>query len=298
MTTGQTPMSIEQATEAFEQIRGRLTGVAYRMLGSVADAEDAVQDTYVKWQGVDHAIIEHPDAWLLSACTRRCIDMLRSAHKTRVDYVGTWLPEPVLGEPAETPGDTVELASSLTTAFLLVLERLSPVERAAYLLREIFDYDYEDVAFVLDKSEQACRKTVSRARKRLGDKHVRQRPSEDMQQKLLDEFLDALRSGDAKNLETVLARDAELWADGGGKVPAAEHVIAGGTDVAGFLSMVWESAWRHMQIERATVNGTAGFILRHDETVVGTVALSVDEGGRCRRLFIVRNPDKLTHVDG
>ncbi len=283
-------------TAVFEQVRERLWSIAYRMLGSVADAEDALQDIYIKWQGADHAGIDKPEAWLVRACTNRCIDLLRSKQRSRVDYVGMWLPEPVMGEASPSPGEHAELASSLSMAFLLLLERLSPAERAAYLLREIFDYSYEQIAGILGKREAACRKLVSRAQGRLGGDEVRAQPSEVEQQTLLSEFLAALASGDTARLERVLSEDVEFWGDGGGKAITAPEVIHRAREVAAFLAMVWQRAWKEYDIVPTMLNAAVGALLLDQGKVVGTLSLAGDGQGRCERILVVRNPDKLERI--
>ena len=291
------PHKPDQKTEVFERSRSRLRGVAYRMLGSVSDADDAVQDVYLKWRKADFAVIESPEAWLVTSCTRRCIDMLRAAHKTRVDYVGTWLPEPVLGDAPFDVGEQAELASSLTMAFLLLLERLNPVERAAYLLRDVFGYAYKDVAFAVGRNEAACRQIVSRAKKRLEDQKVSDPPTPQRREGLLTAFMEALRSGETERLSKMLADDIELRGDGGGKVIATLRVIRTPQAVAKFLARVWQYAWRNFDIEPMTVNGNTGAILREDGAIAATMSLTIDAEGKCSRIDIVRNPDKLKHID-
>ena len=296
-----TPHQLDQKTEVFEHNRPRLRGIAYRMLGSVADAEDAVQDVYLKWQKTDDGVINNPEAWLVTACTRRCIDMLRAAHKTRVDYVGTWLPEPVIGDaPFDAPtdvGEQTELASSLTMAFLLLLERLGPVERAAYLLREVFGYEYADVAFAVGRNEAACRQIVSRAKKRLEDQQVTDPVPPERHEELLTEFMEALRSGETDRLMRLLADDVQLFADGGGKVLATLEVIENQNDVGQFLADVWEHFWSGYDFESVTVNGVPGAILRDGDAISGTLSLTVNAQGKCSAIHVVRNPDKLSHVE-
>ncbi|HEY9079462.1 RNA polymerase sigma factor SigJ [Magnetovibrio sp.] len=287
----------DRKTELFEHCRSRLRGVAYRMLGSVADAEDAVQDVYLKWRTAELSDIENPQAWLVTTCTRRCIDMLRAAHKTRVEYVGTWLPEPVVGDAPFDVGEQAELASSLTMAFLLLLERLNPVERAAYLLREVFGYAYKDVAFAVGRSEATCRQIVSRAKKRLEDQNVNAPENPQRREGLLDAFMDALRSGETQRLAKLLADDVELRGDGGGKVIATMNVIRTPQSVAKFLAGVWQKAWRNFTIETVTVNANPGAILRDGEHVYAILSLTLGRDGKCARIDIVRNPDKLRHID-
>jgi len=291
------PHNPDPKTEAFERARSRLRGVAYRMLGSVADADDAVQDVYLKWCKVDVSAIENPEAWLVTACTRRCIDMLRAAHKTRVDYVGAWLPEPVIGDAPFDMGEQVELASSLTMAFLLLLERLGPVERAAYLLREVFGYHYKDVALAVGRSEAACRQIVSRAKKHLADKQVVDPPLPQRHEALLTEFMDALRSGETARLSKLLADDVQFIADGGGKVPAVQKTIVNAKDVVTVLTKLWNAFWHGYTFQPATVNGNAGAILRDGAEISGILSLTLNDEGKCLRIDIVRNPDKLKHID-
>ncbi|MEM7227046.1 MAG: RNA polymerase sigma factor SigJ [Pseudomonadota bacterium] len=292
-----TPTPEDPAT--FEAMRPRLEGLAYRMLGSLADAEDAVQDTYVKWRAAQREGIESPEAWLVAVCTRRCLDLLRRAQRARTDYVGLWLPEPLLGAAPADQEARLDLSASLTTAFLLLLERLSPVERAAYLLREIFDYDYAEIAAMLEKSEPASRQIVARAKRRLGGEEVRAEVPAERQELLLTSFLAALESGRPEPLKEVLAEDVELWGDGGGKVPAGGlQVIKSAERVAGFLAQVWQLHWRAYEIERAAVNGAPGLVLREDGRVVGALSLAADAQGRLAGLYVVRNPDKLRHIEG
>lgn len=289
-------------TAAFEAARPRLWGLAYRLLGSAADAEDAVQSTWLKWRSADAAAVRRPEAWLVTACTRHCLDLRRAADRKRVDYVGLWLPEPVLGAPALTgpmanPEAEAELASSLTLAFLHLLERLSPAERAAYLLREIFEYDYATLASVLDKSEPACRQLVTRAKRALASEGSQPTANARTQKAaLLDSFLAALRNGDASRLEGLLAADVELWGDGGGKAPDASKVIRGRRAVARFLLGVQRRYWQDKELEAAPFDASVDLLLCEASRIVGTFALTADEQGRCRRILIQRNPDKLRYV--
>ena len=286
----------DKAAELFETARPRLWGLAYRMLGSAADADDAVQDTYLLWQAADRGTIEVPAAWLTTACTRRCIDLLRAAHRSRVDYVGPWLPEPLVAAEGQMPSDHVEMASTLSTAFLLLLERLTPSERAAYLLHEVFDYDYGDVAAALDKSEAACRQLVSRARRHVGGAKARFAPQPARQDHLLQEFLGALRSGAVERLESLLAEDVALWADGGGKVSALPDVVEGFGKVAPLLDGLWRKWWSHYDLVPAEVNGGPGLLLREAGVLNGVLSLSIGPDGRIVGIYVVRNPDKLGTV--
>lgn len=288
---------------AFEAARPRLWGLAYRMLGSVADAEDALQSTWIKWRGSEPEAIDRPEAWLVTACTRHCLDLRRAADRARVDYVGLWLPEPVLDEafpggaaPTPGPAEQAELASSLTLAFLHLLERLSAAERAAYLLREIFDYDYAQVAAILGKSEPACRQLVVRARRALGRAGDPAAPPPRREGPLVASFLEALRSGETARLEALLAADVEIWSDGGGKAPAASKVVRGRRAAARFLLGLWRRYWGPRELQPARINGAEGLLLREAAAVIGTLSFAVDREGRWCRLDIQRNPDKLRHL--
>jgi RNA polymerase sigma-70 factor (ECF subfamily) len=288
----------DDAVAEFENARPRLWGLAYRMLGSRADADDAVQDTFLRWQGAARGAIDKPQAWLTAVCTRRCLDMLRAAHRTRVDYVGPWLPEPIVADEsvAADPAAQAELASSLSLAFLVVLDRLTPPERAAFLLREVFDYDYDVVSEILGKTPAACRQIVSRARRRLPQKGTAPEPPAAQDNKLLDEFLGALRSGDASRIEGLLAEDVALWADGGGKVPAALNVIEGSDSVARFIAGVWRKGMSSHSIERVAVNGDPGLMFRENGELVTVMSLVTAPDGRIAGIFAQRNPDKLART--
>lgn len=279
---------------AFEERRGMLLGLAYRILGSRADAEDAVQDTYVKWQGATN--VEDPGAWLTSTCTRRCIDMLRAAHRSRVEYVGTWLPEPL-----QTSGDDTEekamLASSLTTAFLLVLERLTPKERAAYLLYDVFELPYAEVARSLDMAEPACRKLVSRARANVEKDDARHVAPREKQEELLGAFASAVLSGDVGRLASLLSDDIELAADGGGKVQTLRETLRGKESVLDFVGRLLRTYWADYAWTTAGLNGALGVILRKKGKAMAAATFAQDEEGRATRIFIVRNPDKLAGLD-
>lgn len=291
-------MSNGDPTDLFETRRSFLTGLAYRILGSMADAEDAVQDTYLKWLHADHDALENPLAWLRAVCTRQCIDMLRSARRARVDYVGIWLPEPVRTDSATTPEHDVELASSLSMAFLLLLERLSPRERAAYLLHDIFDQPYDGIARALGTSETACRKLVSRARLKVGDSDVRHAVQPERQEALLAAFRTAVESGDTKTLATTLSEDIELRADGGGKVPAHPQPVFGRRAVLDFVSGRLAHVWQACEWRPAAINGARGALLYEQGRIMASVSLACDTDGRMNRIFIVRNPDKIGRLDG
>jgi RNA polymerase sigma-70 factor, ECF subfamily len=282
----------------FAAARPRLMALGYRMLGSMGDAEDAVQETYIRWHGADRAAIRTPAAWLTTACTRICIDRLRKAKVEREAYIGTWLPEPVAVEP---PEDEV-LGESLSMAFLVMLERLSPAERAAYLLHDVFESDYAAVASALDKSEQACRQLVSRARKslNLSEDGAASRPRFQADparaEALATEFVSAARAGDAKKLLAMLAEDAELWSDGGGKAAAALNVIHGADRIARFFVGIRTKQDPGLELVFRPVNGRPGIVGYVGARADFALALEPKDSGQIGAVYIVRNPDKLARL--
>jgi RNA polymerase sigma-70 factor (ECF subfamily) len=290
-------MTEQTGVAVFERSRPMLLGLAYRILGSRADAEDAVQDTFIKWQMTDRVDIENPAGWLTTACTRRCIDLLRAAHRTRVDYVGPWLPEPVHTTVEDTPAEKIALTSSLTTAFLLLLERLTPKERAAYLLHEIFDIDYPEVARTLEMEEPACRKLVSRARANVDQAKVRHVTPPDRQSELLEAFEAAIVTGATDRFASLLTDDIELAADGGGKVPAVREILRGKARVLDFVREALHRHWNAHDWVVTDINGTRGVVVRKDGATIASVTFAYDENGRATGIYIMRNPDKLAALD-
>lgn len=290
-------MNASDDSQLFAQSAPMLIGLAYRILGSRADAEDAVQDTFLKWQATDRGAIDNPGAWLTTACTRRCIDLLRSAHRTRVDYVGSWLPEPIQTAAAERPDEQLSLASSLSTAFLLLLERLTPKERAAYLLHEIFEQSYADVARTLEIEEAACRKLVQRARANVEQEKVRHVTPAEQQDQLLAAFETALTEGRTAPLAALLSEQIALRADGGGKVTAVAEALHGREAVLGFIESVLHPACRDDRWTFVDLNGSRGVILERDGRIEAAVSFGYDENDRLRDIFIMRNPDKLARLE-
>jgi len=280
---------------AFEQSRSKLLGLAYRILGSWADAEDAVQDTFLKWQRVDRRLIENPVSWLTTACTRRCIDMLRAPNRARVDYVGPWLPEPIQTATSEYPEDGMALASTLSTAFLLMLERLTPKERAAYLLHDIFEMAYPEIAQTLGLQESTCRKLVSRARENIAQSRVRHLTPAARQEELLAAFEAAISSGSADPLAAMLSDEIELSADSGGKVPTIQQVLQGKDAVLAFLAQA-RQWWSTYDWVAAEINGGRSIVLRKDGLTQASISFAYDECGAVTRIYIMRNPDKLSRL--
>ena len=296
-------MTSDSAT-SFEPHRGRLRGLAYRMLGSMADAEDAVQEAYLRWHGADRDSVTDARAFLMTTTTRICLDMLTSARVRHEEYVGPWLPEPVLDTGPLSPDSRTELAEDLSIALLLTLDRLSPLERAAFLLHDVFDFSFSEVAGALDRSEAACRQLASRARAHVRATRPRgataaatHRGEMDAKHtQLLSAFVAATRSGDLDDLMRLLADDVRVVTDGGGKAAAALNVIDGSDRAARFLVGAARKGWReNFSLRFVGVNGLPGVIVDGPEGVVQTTAFEID-GGAIRAVYIVRNPDKLQRV--
>ena len=271
-------------------------GLAYRMLGVVADAEDAVQDTFLKWQAADVAEIRNPEAWLVTVCTNRCIDILKSASRTRMSYVGSWIPEPLQTETICIQEEDLDRAQSLTTAFLLLLERLTPKERAAFLLREIFGKPYDEVASTLGMTEVACRQLVSRASKSVRQDQVRFTPSADQQEVFLAAFQNALATGSADQLGDLLAETVSLRTDSGGKATAISRVLEGSDLDGKFIARILGRLWADARIERCEVNGVGGLVILDGDTVATAMTIGYTPDGTVDRIYITRNPDKLRHL--
>jgi RNA polymerase sigma-70 factor, ECF subfamily len=273
----------------FDTYRPLLFSIAYRMLGSASEAEDIVQDTWLRARQDVHAEVRSPRAYLTTIVTRLCIDHLRSAERTRMDYPGPWLPEP-LAEPNQ---ESVELASSLTTAFVLLLQHLTPTERAVFLLREVFELDFAEIAETVGKSEANTRQILTRARGRLRGSRPRFTVSRDESEEVVRRFRHAYATGNVEELMAVLQTDATLVVDGGGKVPAATSPIIGADRIATFVGdLVRKTHWSESDFQLVTVNGAPGLLMRHP--IFGNSTYSFDiTDGRIRAIYAVRNPDKL-----
>lgn len=286
----------------FEPHRRRLLGLAYRMLGSMAEAEDAVQEAYLRWHDADREKVAEPRAFLITTTTRICLDVLKSARVRREKYVGPWLPDPVTDTAALAPDAQTEMAEDLSVALLLALERLSPLERAAFLLHDVFDYSFTQVADTLGRNETACRQLASRARTRVRETRPasthapgRGKPGA-MHAELLSAFINASRSGDVAALTRLLASDVKLVTDGGGKVAAALNVIEGADRVAAFLAGVVRKGWTDDTTVRFdAINGLPGLIVSGPSGLFQTNAFEI-EGDVVKAIYIVRNPDKLRHL--
>lgn len=286
---------MDTSTHTFERLRPRLLGIAYRMLGSTAEAEEVVQDAWLRWHEAEQTNLDSAEAWLVTVTTRLAIDRLRTAKVQREHYVGTWLPEPVLTDSPDTPEQLLERADDLSFAFLAVLERLAPEARAAFLMREVFDADYDQLAKTLGKSEAACRQLVHRAKTQLRDDRPRYAVPRETHYRLLRDFADASASGNFAVLKSLLAEDAELIGDGGGKVPSFDKPLRGGQRIAQLYlatSLRFKGALR---IELAIINGHWGFLRYVDGVLESTQSFETD-GERIVRIHSQRNPDKLARL--
>ncbi|MEA2381884.1 MAG: hypothetical protein QOH72_1855 [Solirubrobacteraceae bacterium] len=289
------------SSEAYEALRPLLFSIAYRMVGSVSEAEDIVQEAFLRHHRAvreGDTEVHAPKAWLAAVTTRLAIDHLRSARVRRETYVGPWLPEPLVTDPGPDPSERAELSDSLSMAFLTVLERLSPVERAVYLLREVFGYGYDDIAGIVDRSEGSCRQLATRARRHVEEHRPRFPVARERQEELTERFMHAVETGDADALVALLAKDAVAYTDGGGKVRAAPRPIVGREKVARFLVVTTRrgAAETPFTTRPAAVNGRPGrLIVGEDGTVRGVLELDISEAG-IRAVNIVSNPDKLAHV--
>ncbi len=279
--------------------RARLFAIAYRMLGSVAEAEDVVQESLLRYHRaqLDGTKIDSPPAFLTSIATRLAIDHLRSARVRRETYVGAWLPEPLLTDSGPDPRDHVEMAESLSMAFLVLLERLSPVERAVFLLRDVFDYEYGEIAAIVGKSEDNCRQIFGRAKRRIEEGKPRFEPSREKRDELANGFFAACQSGTLDDLVALLASDATFWGDGGGKATAAREPVAGAERVAKLLQGIFSKAGAMgIAMERAPINGQPGAMFFDPEgRLVSVLSLEIADGA-VRSIRGVVNPEKLAHL--
>jgi RNA polymerase sigma-70 factor (ECF subfamily) len=283
-------------TEEFEQLRPMLFSIAYRVLGSVNEAEDAVQETWLRYES-SSTQPRSAKAFLSAAVTRISIDVLRSARVRREEYVGEWFPEPLLTDPYEDPERSAELADSVSMAALLMLERLSPLERAVFVLREVFDFGFPEVASAVERSEAACRQLAVRARHHMDAGRPRFEADRREREKLAARFFDALREGDVGGLRELLAADVQVAADGGGKAPQFARAVTGADNVARVLASIFPWLARiDVTVQPRQVNGQPGAIVRdRDGKVLNTLALDIFDG-QIQAIRSVSNPDKLGHL--
>ncbi|HEX6704404.1 MAG TPA: RNA polymerase sigma-70 factor [Albitalea sp.] len=283
------------ATDSFTRLRPRMQGIAYRMLGSSAEAEEVVQDAWLRWHEADTDRLDNEEAWLVSVTTRLAIDRLRTAKVQREHYVGTWLPEPLLSDSPLSPEQVLERADDVSVAFLLLLERLAPEARAAYLLREVFDADYGEVADALGKTEAACRQLVHRAKAQLQVERPRHTVARETQLRLLRGFADAAVRGEFAALKAMLAEDAQLIGDGGGKVPSFGVPLVGAQRIAQLYMATRLRYPGAVRFEVVVLNGQWGLLRFIDGALESAQSLETD-GERIVGIHVQRNPDKLVRI--
>ncbi len=285
-----TDSSQSDAAAVFDPLRPRLTRIAYRMLGSVADAEDVVQEAFLRWFRTDRESIREPEAFLRRVVTRLCLDQLKSAHHQRETYIGPWLPEPVV----EPPDDDVE---DVTLPLMLALERLSPLERAAFLLHDVFGVSFDEIAETIGREPAACRQLATRARTHVRAARPRFQLPKERGMEIAEAFFAATRSGNMESLRSLLADDVAVYADGGGKTPATGRPIFGIHQVMQFQSYLSRiSALKESRVLRyGLINGLPGFISMEHNGVLQTTALQIEDG-KITTVYVVRNPDKLRHI--
>lgn len=276
----------------FEELRRRLFGIAYRMIGTTADAEDIVQEAYLRWHQADTEEIRSAEAWLVSVVTRLSIDKLRKASVEREKYIGEWLPEPLIASTSPGPEEKLETASNLSMAYMVLLERLTPVERAAFLLHDVFDCAYPLIANILRKSETACRQVVHRARQRVRSEKSRFKASDVALRSLINQFMAAADAGDDVTLLSLFAKDATLTSDGGGVVPAARKVVHGRSRIARLYLLLVKRLGTRLRKEILIINGEPGLVMYLDDAPLATVSFATN-GQSITALYTVLNPNKL-----
>jgi RNA polymerase sigma-70 factor (ECF subfamily) len=284
-------MTIEdEKVEIFDRCRSRLFGIAYRMLGTRDDAEDILQEAYIRWHKTDASEIDAPEAWLVTVVTRLSIDRLRKASAERETYIGPWLPEPIITGPS--PEDEAELASTLSLAFLKILEQLSPAERAAFLLHDVFDFDYQEIAHITGKSEPAARQMIHRARERVRAGKPRFEVDRAEHKRLVEKFHAAAYAADERALLNLFSSEISVVSDGGGKITAARKVVRGVTKVMRLFTVAFRSISDHVTTEIVEINGEPGIVEYYDGQPFAATTFSIHDG-KIVEMFRVMNPDKL-----
>ena len=288
----------QQSIQTFEEHRGRMFGIAYRMLGSAMEAEDMVQEAYLRYIAVPYEDIQSHQAFLTTIVTRLCMDYLKSAKIQRETYIGPWLPEPILTDehPELTnPYTNISKKETISIAFLVLLESLTATERAVFLLREVFDYRYAEIAKIIDQSETNCRKIFSRAKKHITENRPRFESTPEDHQQLLGKFIQAVSEGELEGLTNLLAETVTLWSDGGGKVQSATKPVHGAIRVAQFFLGLRRFAPEHYTLEIETVNGNPAIIMREENSPSFVLTIEVSES-KITAFRVIRNPDKLTKI--
>ena len=282
-------------SDLFEQVRNRLFAVAYRMMGTKADADDIVQEAYLRWHQANIDDVRSPEAWLVSVVTRLCIDRLRKTSLEREKYIGQWLPEPLFGTAAPSPEKELEVASDLSLAFMVLLERLAPVERAAFLLHDVFDCAYPTISRILQKSEASCRQVVHRARERVRSERPRFRANESERRDLIEKFVAAANAGDELTLLSLFKEDATLTSDGGGVVPAARKVVHGRARIARLFLVLARKYRGRLGQAIMPINGENGLVTFLDGAALSATCFETD-GTSILALFNILSPEKLKGI--
>jgi RNA polymerase sigma-70 factor (ECF subfamily) len=286
------------AVEQFETYRPLLFSIAYRMLGSVMEAEDMVQETFLRYQITPLESIHSPKAFLSTVITRLCLNQLDTARVKREAYIGPWLPEPLstAEDPQLSPSDEVEMRESISVAFLVLLETLTPVERAVFLLRQVFEYEYAEIAEMVGKDQAACRQLFSRAKKHIAERRPRFKPTPEQHRQVLDRFVHAVTDGDVDGLNRMLADDVTMWADGGGKIKgAATHPLHGREAVARFLMASTRLVVGGYRAEAAELNGEPSVILRSGDKAFLVLFIALEQD-QVQEIRVIGNPDKLQRL--
>jgi RNA polymerase sigma-70 factor (ECF subfamily) len=282
--------------DIFNTHRQALFGIAYRMLGRVSEAEDLMQEVWLKWQKQDLKEIETPKAWLVSVTTRLCIDEMKSARRTREEYYGVWLPEPLLENSADAPDHLADLTDSLTMAFMMMLETLGPVERAVFLLHEVFGHSYADTAGIVGKSEANCRQIIRRAKAGLQANPQPSAPPNDQARRVVEQFALATSTGQIDRLLDLLMEDVTVYNDGGGKVKAAGLPIRNADRVSRFLVGIQRKLPADSESRFVTVNGMPGLLMLSGGSIYGAFSFEL-AAGRIRNIYGIWNPEKLAHLN-
>jgi len=293
----------ETGLDQFQAQRPLLFAVAYRMLGSASDAEDVVQDAWLRYSSAQPVDVRSPKAFLTTIVTRLCLDRLKSARAAREEYVGPWLPEPLVTDDQPGPEQSMALAESVTLAFMVLLETLSPEERAVFLLRELFEHDYADIATMLDTSPANCRQLFHRAKERIAERRPRFREAAAAKRPLVERFVHAMRAGNADEFATVLAADVGFWSDGGGKVLAARRPVHGRDAVAHMLTGFHRTAAANgvdlatVSLHVVDVNGEPAMLIRIGGRLDSVYTFTLDDDDAIAAIRVVRNPDKLQYLE-
>jgi RNA polymerase sigma-70 factor (ECF subfamily) len=288
-------MSRTELLATFDQYRGLLFSVAYRMLGTVADAEDMLQETFLRWLQAGDEEIRSPRAFLVTIVSRLCINQLQSARAQREEYVGQWLPEPLVTDQGRDPLGLIRVDETLSMAFLVLLERLTPIERAVFLLREVFEYEYTEISAILGQTEVNCRQILSRARQHIGAMRPRFEASREKQRNLLEEFLEAARTGNMERLLSVLSEDVVLYGDGGGKGFAPPQPVRGASNVARGAEIFRKLVSRGLLPRIAEINGEPGIVTYLNGKPHSVITIR-ERNDRIQALYLVTNPEKLAHL--